>query len=94
MPYMANLGEYGKLDQWECLPESDKASSSLTNPGGRHNTDSSEHRKGKTIGAIDIGGGELSDRSAFDDELVSSSSAPACEATAAGPTSSATGTST
>nr|GEU38372.1 hypothetical protein [Tanacetum cinerariifolium] len=56
--------------------------------------ESSEHRKGKTIGATDTGGGELSDGSASDDESVSSLSTPAGEATAAGPTFGATGTST
>nr|GFB55822.1 hypothetical protein [Tanacetum cinerariifolium] len=56
--------------------------------------ESSEHRKGETIGATDTRGSELFDGSTFDDERVSSSSTPEGEATAAAPTSGAIRTST
>ncbi|GKF04373.1 hypothetical protein Tco_0035041 [Tanacetum coccineum] len=54
--------------------------------------ESSEHRKGETIGATETGGGELSNRTS-DDEWVSSSSTLTGEATAAALTFGATGTS-
>nr|GEW16147.1 hypothetical protein [Tanacetum cinerariifolium] len=49
------------------------------------NSESSEPRKGETIGATDMGGGELYDGSASNDEWVSSSSTPSGGATIAAP---------